>query len=376
MYEFFVNKVVLVTGAAGSVGQELVRQLLHLNPAEVRALDNNETELFFLGECYRETHNLSVHLGDIRDIRKLENVCAGVNIIFHAAAFKHVGLSEYNPFEAVQTNILGVKNVIQVAMRQGVEKVIFTSSDKAVNPSNVMGTTKLIGERLVTAANIATLRSNQRFSSVRFGNVMGSRGSVIPIFAEQIRQGGPVTVTDANMTRFFMTNEEAIKLVLEAGVMSCGGEVFVTKMPVMRIVDLAQAMIALLAPAFAIDPQKIPIKFIGGRSGEKLYEELLTAEEMSRALETERLFLILPALQGISGKIQYSYRGRVQRASIQKQYVSAQEPPLTAQEIKDLLIAHGILDDLLAGDRKNDQLGRHQSHLRLVNEGRVGLGIN
>ena len=226
-----------------------------------------------------------------------------------------MGLSEYNPFEAVQTNILGVKNVIQVAMRQGVEKVIFTSSDKAVNPTNVMGTTKLIGERLVTAANIASLRSHQRFSSVRFGNVMGSRGSVIPIFAEQIRQGGPITVTDANMTRFFMTNEEAVKLVLEAGVMSCGGEVFVTKMPVMRIVDLAQAMVTLLAPAFAIDPQKIPLRFIGGRPGEKLYEELLTAEEMSRALETERLFLILPALQGISGKIQYSYRGRVQTAS-------------------------------------------------------------
>jgi FlaA1/EpsC-like NDP-sugar epimerase len=376
MHEFFVNKVVLVTGAAGSVGQELVRQLLHLNPAEVRALDNNETELFFLGECFRETHGLSIHLGDVRDIRKLENVCTGVNIIFHAAAFKHVGLSEYNPFEAVQTNILGVKNIIQAAMRQGVEKVVFTSSDKAVNPTNVMGTTKLIGERLVTAANVATLRSNQRFSSVRFGNVMASRGSVIPIFAEQIRRGGPVTVTDINMTRFFMTNEEAVKLVLEAGIMSCGGEVFVTKMPVMRIVDLAQAMIALLAPVYGLDPLKIPVRFIGGRSGEKLYEELLTEEEMSRALETEHLFLILPTLQEITRKIQYSYRGRVQRASLQRQYVSAQETALTVPEIKDLLISKGVLEDLVNRDRESDKPTDHQSHLHLVNEARLGLGAH
>jgi FlaA1/EpsC-like NDP-sugar epimerase len=145
MHDFFLNKVVLVTGAAGSVGQELVRQLLDLNPAEMRALDNNETELFFLGERYRDAHEFSVHLGDVRDERKLEEICAGVDIIFHTAAFKHVGLSEYNPFDAVQTNILGVKSVIRAARRQGVGRVLFTSSDKAVHPTNVMGTTKLIG---------------------------------------------------------------------------------------------------------------------------------------------------------------------------------------------------------------------------------------
>jgi FlaA1/EpsC-like NDP-sugar epimerase len=375
MYDFFLNKVVLVTGAAGSVGQELVRQLLHMNPAEVRALDNNETELFFLGERYQETHGLSVHLGDVRDARKLEDVCIGVDIIFHAAAFKHVGLSEYNPFDAVQTNILGVKNVIQAAMRQGVGRVIFTSSDKAVNPTNVMGTTKLLGERLITAANMATPHSDRRFSSVRFGNIMASRGSVIPIFAEQIRRGGPVTITDPDMTRFFMTNEEAVKLVLEACVMSCGGEVFVTKMPVMRIPDLAQAMIALLAPAYGIDSQKIPTRFVGIRSGEKLYEELLTAEEMSRALETERMFAILPSFQGFSKKVHYGYRGRVERASLQKQYASSQEPPLTVQEIKSLLSTNNILEGLVQGDQKIDQLG-HQGHLRLVNETRLGVGVN
>jgi FlaA1/EpsC-like NDP-sugar epimerase len=376
MCDFFSNKVVLVTGASGTVGQELVRQLLQLEPAEVRALDNNETEVFFLGERYRETRGLSVILGDIRDARKLEDVCSGVDIIFHTAAFKHVGLSEANPFDAVQTNILGVKNVIQAAMRRGVKRVIFTSSDKAVNPTNVMGTSKLIGERLITAANNATPNSRGLFASVRFGNILASRGSVIPIFGEQIRLGGPVTVTDPNMTRFFMTNKEAVKLVLEACVMACGGEVFVTKMPVMRIPDLAKAMVALLAPVYDLDPQKILMRFIGIRPGEKLYEELLTTEEMSRALETDHMFVVLPVLPSISGKIQYIYKGRVQPVSLQRRYISAEETPLSVPEIKQLLIANHLLDDLVYGDAKNDRINRHQGHLRLVNEPQVRLGIN
>jgi FlaA1/EpsC-like NDP-sugar epimerase len=376
MCDFFSNKVVLVTGASGTVGQELVRQLLQLEPAEVRALDNNETEVFFLGERYRETRGLSVILGDIRDARKLEDVCSGVDIIFHTAAFKHVGLSEANPFDAVQTNILGVKNVIQAAMRRGVKRVIFTSSDKAVNPTNVMGTSKLIGERLITAANNATPNSRGLFASVRFGNILASRGSVIPIFGDQIRLGGPVTVTDPNMTRFFMTNEEAVKLVLEASVMACGGEVFVTKMPVMRIPDLAKAMVALLAPVYGLDPQKILTRFIGIRPGEKLYEELLTTEEMSRALETDHMFVVLPVLPSISGKIQYIYKGRVQPVSMQRRYISAEETSLSVPEIKQLLIANHLLDDLVYGDAKNDRINRHQGHLRLVHEPQVRLGIN
>jgi FlaA1/EpsC-like NDP-sugar epimerase len=376
MYDFFLNKVVLVTGAAGSVGQELVRQLLGLNPAEVRALDNNETELFFLGERYRDTHELSVHLGDVRDERKLEEICTGVDIIFHTAAFKHVGLSEYHPFDAVQTNIMGVKSIIRAARRQGVGRVLFTSSDKAVHPTNVMGTTKLIGERLITAANLTTLSNGQRFASVRFGNIIASRGSVIPIFAEQIRRGGPVTVTDRNMTRFFMTNEQAVRLVLEAGAMTCGGEVFVTKMPVMRILDLAQAMIALLAPMYGWETDEITTRFVGIRSGEKLYEELLTVEETGRVLETERMFAILPSLQGFSGKVQYRYKGLVERTSRPQQYTSDQEIPMTVKEIKHYLLINKILGDLVHRDQQEDAPGRQHRHLRLVHETQVGLGVN
>lgn len=375
MSDSFSNKVVLVTGAAGSVGQELVRQLLELHTAEVRALDNNETELFFLGERYKEAHGFSVHLGDVRDERKLEDVCLGVDILIHAAAFKHVGLSEHNAFDAIQTNILGVANVIRAARRRGVGRVLFTSSDKAVNPTNVMGATKLLGERLMTAANSAAIKSDQRFASVRFGNVIGSRGSVIPIFAEQIRRGGPVTVTDADMTRFFMTNKEAVKLVLEACLMACGGEVFVTKMPVMRIPDLAQAMIVLLAPAYGFDPQEISIQFVGARSGEKLYEELLTIEEMGRALETDRMFAILPSLSSISPHGHYNYKGRAVQASRQRQYCSALEPPMTIDEIKRFLLVNQVLEDLVPGET-HDLLRRRCRHLRPVKEAVVGLSVN
>lgn len=371
MNDFFLNKVILITGAAGTVGQELVRQLLSLNPAHVRALDNNETELFFLGERYRENHRFSVHLGDVRDASKLEDVCTGVDLVFHAAAFKHVGLSEYHPFDVVQTNILGVENVIKASLRQGVERVIFTSSDKAVHPTNVMGTTKLIGERLITAANINQAPSGHRFSSVRFGNIIGSRGSVIPIFEEQIRQGGPVTITDPNMTRFFMTRKEAVKLVLEACVLARGGEVFVTKMPVMRIVDLAQAMIDLLAPAYGFAGQKITLQYVGIRSGERRHEELLTVEEMDRTLETERLFVVLPSLRGLAGKTDYSYKGLVEQASLRHQYISAREAPMTVKEIKHFLLVNHIVGDFV--DLEKEVHRQKRRHLHLVNDTQARL---
>jgi FlaA1/EpsC-like NDP-sugar epimerase len=346
MRDFFQGKIVLITGAAGSVGQELVKQLLDYHPAEIRAVDNNETELFLLGEKYRHTQKVTAYLGDVRDARKMENLCAGVDIVFHTAAFKHVGLSEYNPFDAVQTNILGVKNIVQGAMCQRVERVIFTSSDKAVNPTNVMGTSKLMGERLVTAANIVNNNGHQVFSSVRFGNVIGSRGSVVPIFADQIKRGLPVTVTDIRMSRFFMTLQEAAHLVLEACTLACGGEVFVTKMPVMRILDLAQAMIELLAPRHGFDPDDLNIHFIGAKSGEKLYEELLSAEEMARTIELQRMFVILPALTSFYREIHYTYRQEKSRP-VHRPYISSQEEPMTVEEIKTFLVDHALLDEFL-----------------------------
>ena len=201
MNSFFKEKKVLVTGACGTVGQELVRQMLEdYEVGELIALDNNESEIFFLEQTFAAHSNARFFLADVRDHDKLYRKMEGMHVVFHTAAFKHVVLCERSPFEAVQTNIFGVQNVISAANKAKVERVIFTSSDKAVNPTSVMGTSKLMGERLITAANSNMRGEGAVFASMRFGNVLGSRGSVIPIFREQIRRGGPVTLTDPAMT--------------------------------------------------------------------------------------------------------------------------------------------------------------------------------
>ena len=347
MKNFYRDKIILVTGAAGTVGQELVRQLIKLEPAELRLMDNNESELFFLGNAYRNAELVTSYLGDVRDPQKLVNLTKGVELIFHTAAFKHVSLSEYNPFDAVQTNIAGVKNVVQAAMHNNVSRVIFTSSDKAVNPTNVMGTSKLMGERILTAANIVNNNGRQVFSSVRFGNVLGSRGSVVPIFAGQILRGEAVTITDERMTRFVMTIQQAAKLVLESAMLVCGGEVLVTKMSVMRITDLARAMIDLLAPQAGRDPDKVTLRYVGATPGEKLYEELMSQEEASRAKELPGMFAILPALRAFYHIIDYRYPVELPTGENQHPYISSLEEPMTVTEIKAYLTRHGVLEDFI-----------------------------
>ena len=226
---------------------------------------------------------------------------------FHVAAYKHVPACERHPRIAVENNIIGVQNVITAARDCNVKKVLFTSSDKAVNPTNVMGTSKLMGERLMTAANAISRRRDMDtiFASTRFGNVAGSSGSVIQIFDQQIQQGKPITLTDAGMTRFMMTLEESVQLVLDSLEISCGGEVFVTKMPVFKISDLAEVLVEELAPRYGHDPKDIEIKEIGIRPGEKLYEELTTDEEIQRTLEIDKMFIVLPAFRNIYKRIDY-----------------------------------------------------------------------
>jgi len=235
-----------------------------------------------------------------------------VNIVFHTAAFKHIIFCERSPFEAVQTNIIGVQNVISAAIDNGLEYVNFTSSDKAVNPTSVMGTSKLMGERLMTAASSNYRGVKARFTSTRFGNVLGSRGSVIPIFREQIRKGGPVTLTDKNMTRFIMSINEAVRLVIESMHFAQGGDLFITKMPVIRILDLAEVMIKELARVYGHSSEDIRIETIGTKPGEKMYEELMNHEETRRALELERYFVIQPAFKSTYQKINIEYPGIVQ----------------------------------------------------------------
>lgn len=342
MENFFRDKKILILGAAGTVGREIVRQINFFEPAELRLMDNNESEMFFLMEEYKN-RNVFCFLGDIRDRDKLEKLSNDIDIIIHCAAFKHVILSEYNPFDVVQTNIIGVENTIRAATANKVKQILFTSSDKAVNPTNVMGTSKLMGERLITAANAIRQDSQTIFSSTRFGNVLGSRGSVVPLFMKQIRDGGPVTITDKRMTRFVMTIEESAKLVLQSVLISRGGEVFVTKMPVIRIIDLADVMIKLLAPRYGYKPADIEIVEIGAKPGEKLYEELMSDEEVHRALELRDMFVITPAFKSIYQSIKYEYSDIIS-SNLQKSYVSENETPLNNNELYKYLIENKVLE--------------------------------
>jgi len=345
MKSFFAGKRVLITGACGTVGSELVRQLLEeYQVAELIGIDNNEGELFFLEQRFSKYRNASFALGDVRDRDKLKSRMEKIDIVFHAAAFKHVALCERSPFEAVQTNILGVQNVIHAACESKVGRVIFTSSDKAVNPTNVMGTSKLMGERLMTAANSNLRGGGPIFTSTRFGNVLGSRGSVIPIFREQIRRGGPVTLTDPQMTRFIMSIEQAVRLVIDSALIANGGEVFITKMPVIRIQDLAEVMIRELAPFYGHRPEDICVEIIGYKPGEKLYEELMSHEETRRTWEVERYFVVLPAFTSLYRSIDYDYSGIISR-QVQTPYHSGNEEPLNQLQLLHFLRQNNLLDE-------------------------------
>lgn len=289
---YIKNKKVLITGAAGTIGAALAERILRYQPQVLRLLDCNEEKLFFLDLQYRSRNNVRGLLGDVRDRERMARAMQDIDCVIHAAALKHVGLGEYNPFEVVKTNLVALQGLIECAIDANVGKFIFTSSDKAVNPTNVMGGSKFIGERLVASANAYRGRARTVFSSTRFGNVIGSAGSVIPVFRKQIAAGGPLTITNPGMSRFFMTLSESVELVLSAVTLGLGGEVFVPKMHALRLMDVAESMCEILAPG-----KKIAIEEIGLRSGEKLYEELFSDHERPRCLETQRMFIVLPYLE-------------------------------------------------------------------------------
>jgi FlaA1/EpsC-like NDP-sugar epimerase len=291
--DHIVDKDVLVTGAAGSIGSELCRQISDLSPSTLIALDNEETNLFELELELRQRwpdSKLEIVLCDVRETERIERVFGNLkpSVVFHAAAYKHVPMMERFPEEAVFTNVLGTKNLAEVSKKSGVERFVFISTDKAVNPTSVMGASKRIAEMVI--GDLAE-ENGTSFIVVRFGNVLGSRGSVVPIFKRQISRGGPITITHPDMIRYFMTVPEAVQLVIQAGSMGNGGEIFVLDMgePV-RIVDLAKDLIKLsgLEPEIDID-----IEFVGVRPGEKLYEELFTENESLDATKNERIFLTM-----------------------------------------------------------------------------------
>lgn len=327
----FKGKRILITGGTGTVGRSLLETLLLEQPEVIRIYSRDEFKQFELQQQYRGTPNLRFLLGDVRDYSRLVRAFEGIDYIFHAAALKHVPACEYNPFEAVQTNVVGTQNVIQAALESGVKKVIFTSTDKAISPTNAMGATKLMAERLIVAAEYQKGSSSTVFSAVRFGNVMGSRGSVIPLFVQQIREKRKITLTSADMTRFMMTVSEATRLTMEAMQLAGGGEVFVFKMPIIRLGDLAEVIIDLVCEKYGIRVSEVEIQQIGFRPGEKMYEELMTFEESKNAYEYPHMYAI-PAPFGADKS-----SNRLMKKAPEGHYSSEGGQVLTHKEIHRLL---------------------------------------
>lgn len=327
---YFDNKNILVTGGAGSIGQELVKELAKTNARTIRVLDNNETGLFNLA------HDLEVNvvgdtrmrflIGDITNSERLMSAMDNIHIVFHAAALKHVPICEYNPFEAARVNVIGTQNCIDAAIKCNVRKMIFISTDKAVSPFSVMGATKLVAERLVLATNIFS--KSTAFSCVRFGNVLNSRGSVVPVFKSQIASGGPITITNPSMTRFFMTISQAIGLILRCAKETKGDEIYVSKMPAINICDLASAMIGYSHEVYKTS-RDIKTEIIGIRPGEKLFEELISCDEFGKVEDKGGYFIITRNSIDSNEKIGFSY-------------ASNTAPLISQDDIKKILIENKI----------------------------------
>lgn len=340
MNGFFSGKKVLLIGGTGTIGQSLLKNILIDNPMVVRILSRDEYKQFLLQQEYKEYTNIRYLIGDIRDYNRVERAMQDIDYVFHTAAMKHVPACEYNPFEAVQTNILGTQNVIQAALTCDVKKVVFTSTDKAISPTNTYGASKLMAERLISAAQYHSGSKRTIFAAVRFGNVMGSRGSVIPLFEGQIRENRKITITHAEMTRFMMSKAQAAELTIRAMEVAKGGEIFVLKMPVIRIADLVSVIIEEMSVKLSISPSEIQVEEIGIRPGEKLFEELMTKEESISALETSELFIIPNGYVGL-----HKYHEFIELSSTTKQsYSSHLERSMDRESLKQWIRNLNLLE--------------------------------
>lgn len=327
---FFAGRTILVTGGTGSIGGAIVDAVLLAQPKAVRVISRDDSKQFELAQRHREAKELRMLIGDVRSRERMTRAMAGAELVFHAAAMKHVPASEFNPFEATETNVRGTQNVVEAAIDAGVDKVLGISTDKAVDPTNVMGATKLLAERLLSAAEHYKGPSQTKFASVRFGNVIGSRGSLVPLIRGQVARGGPVTVTDPEMSRYLMPVGEAVRLCFEAMQRMEGGEVFILKMPRVRVGDLVEVLVEAYAPQFGMRAGEIRVETIGARAGEKRHETLLTEEEALAADEVDGMYILhasrepRPSGSAVSG-------GR------------AGEPLLDRQQLRKMLDAAGWL---------------------------------
>lgn len=327
--DFYKDKKILIIGGTGAIGQRLAEKLLKMEPSVIRILSRDEFKQYMMEQKFQKyIKKMRFLIGDVRDYERIERASKDIDIVFHLAAMKHVPACEYNPFEAVQTNVIGMQNVIKAASKNGVSKVIFSSSDKSISPTNAMGATKLLAERLIQAADYSQ-GAGTVYSAVRFGNVMGTRGSVIPLFKKQILEDKEITVTDPTMSRFMMSVDHAVELVLRTGIEAKGGEIRVFKMPVIRLKDLYEVMIEGLAKTYNFEIDDIQIKINGLRAGEKMYEELMTIEEARYAYDAGGYFII-PSIFSKDKKWDYN------KAKISS-YSSHEEEPISKEEVKEIL---------------------------------------
>lgn len=336
--EAFSDRTVLVTGGTGSIGREIVRQVLSHSPRAVRVFSRNEYNQYLMRKEFGERRELRFLIGDVRDRERLMRACEDVQVLLHAAALKHVAICEYNPFEAVKTNVIGAQNVVDCALDYNMELLVGISTDKAVSPTNTMGATKLLAERVILTASQIKGDRRTRCAVIRFGNVLASRGSAIPLFIRQIAAGGPVTLTHPEMRRFFMSIPQAVELALKASLLARGGEIFILKMPVLRIADLIAALIKIYAPRYGHRVEDIEVRQIGLLPGEKLYESLMTPEEALHASEEADHYRVEPLKPATAERIAHPPAG----------YESVDQPLLSVDEIVELIASQGLIETFAA----------------------------
>lgn len=337
---YFTGKKILIIGGTGTIGKGLIKELIKEKPSVIRIFSRDEYKQFVMENELNNAKDFRFLIGDVRDYERVDRAMNEIDVVFNLAAMKHVPACEYNPTEAIKTNITGMENVISAALHNNVKCVLFTSSDKAINPTNSYGATKLLAEKLVQAANYSRGKAKTKFVAVRFGNVMGSRGSVIPLFKKQIAERRKITVTDPNMSRFMMTLSQAVKLIMNACSESVGGEVFILKMPVIRLRDLAEVVVEETCKKIGLDVEKVEIENIGLRAGERRYEELMTHEESISAYDLGHSYAVIP-LSFRMGNYDDKY-GKMKKAEI-KSYNSSDSIPIDKEEVRSLLLGEGLV---------------------------------
>lgn len=331
--DFIKNKTFLVTGGTGSFGKTIVSELLKHQPKLVKIYSRGEDKQEQMKYSFRKNPSLRFILGDVRDRDQLSRAMMGVDYVFHAAAQKQVPGTEYNVLEGVKTNVLGAQNVIDTALAAGVKKAIAISTDKAVEPINVMGMTKALQEKLFVHANATLNAKSTAFSCVRYGNVLGSTGSVLPLFLHQLQNKEPLTLTNEEMTRFLITLDEAVQLVLIALADSVGGEIFVPKIPSHSIKDLGETLIEMFPE------KKGKIKTVGIRIGEKIHETLMTPDEHARSNIENDYFIILPSIS--NANIQKKYK--TLSGKLFSPYASDTAEKLSRNELKKILSKNNLI---------------------------------